>query len=111
MKVTGVLRRLALILMVGVLATALGSAQGAARKDFQIALDIYNAVMNYDRYSIFDDVTANVKDGVATLTGKVTRQDIKTEIEKRVKKIKGVVAVKNEIGVHRAVGHHVPARI
>jgi len=98
MRATGWRRNLALTLLAGVLSTSL-AAQGAPRKDFQIALDIYNVVMNYDRYSIFDDVTAHVKDGNATLTGKVTRQDIKTEIEKRVKKIKGVVAVKNEIGV------------
>jgi osmotically-inducible protein OsmY len=81
------------------LMTASPSAQGAPRKDFQIALDILTAVLNYDRYTIFDDVSANVKDGVATLTGKVTQPDKRTEIEKRVQRIKGVSAVRNQIEV------------
>ena len=69
------------------------------RKDFQIALDILNTVNAYDRYQIFDDVTVNVRDGVATLTGKVTAANKKNDIEKRVQKVKGVTAVRNQIVV------------
>jgi osmotically-inducible protein OsmY len=69
------------------------------RKDFQIALDIVSTVTDYDRYGIFDDVTANVREGVVTLSGKVTLPDKRDEIEKRVKKIKGVGAVRNQIEV------------
>jgi osmotically-inducible protein OsmY len=75
------------------------SAQAAPRKDFQIALDILSTVLGYNQYEIFDDVTANVKDGVATLTGKVTRPYKKDEIEKRVKRVRGVTSVRNEIEV------------
>jgi len=105
MKVTGSigstrwLRNLALTLMAALFATAVTFAQGAPRKDFQIALDILNSVGGYHDYSIFDDVTVTVKDGFATLTGKVIRRDVKNEIEKRTKKIRGVVGVKNEISV------------
>ncbi|HKT81973.1 MAG TPA: BON domain-containing protein [Vicinamibacterales bacterium] len=75
------------------------AAQNAPRKDFQIALDILNSITTYDHYNIFDDVTANVKDGVTTLTGKVTMPFKRDDIEKRVKKIRGVVEVKNQIEV------------
>ena len=102
MRATGWRRNLALTLLSSVLAAALATslaAQATPRKDFQIALDVLNSVLNYDRYTIYDDVSANVKEGHVTLTGKVIRQDVKSEIEKRVKKIKGVVTVKNDIGV------------
>ncbi len=69
------------------------------RKDFQIALEILSTVTTYDQYGIFDDVTVNVKDGVATLTGKVTLPSKRNEIEKRVTKIKGVSSVRNQIEV------------
>ena len=74
-------------------------AQNAPRKDFQVALDILSEVTDYEHYDIFDDVTANVKEGTVTLTGKVTMPFKKDEIEKRVKKVKGVSAVKNQLEV------------
>jgi osmotically-inducible protein OsmY len=73
--------------------------QNAPRKDFQVALDILSTVTSYDQYTIFDDVTANVRNGVATLTGSVTMPFKKTEIEKRVRKIKGITEVRNDIEV------------
>jgi osmotically-inducible protein OsmY len=79
--------------------SALTGAQGQPRKDFQVALDILGAVTTYDQYSIFDDVTANVRDGVVTLTGKVTMPYKRNEIEKRVKRVKGALEVRNQIDV------------
>src|SRR6185295_19430219 len=48
------------------------------------------------------DVTANVKDGVVTLTGKVTTPYKQDEIVKRVKKLRGVTEVRNQITVFPA---------
>lgn len=73
------------------------AAQRADRKDFQIAMDISSIVNNYDRYTIFDDISVNVKDGVVTMTGKVTYALKAQEIIKKVKQVKGVVEVKNEV--------------
>ncbi len=74
-------------------------AQRAPRKDFQVALDILNSVNDYDQYGIFDDVTVNVKSGSVTLTGKVTMPHKRDEIEKRVKRVRGVEVVRNQIEV------------
>jgi hyperosmotically inducible periplasmic protein len=74
-------------------------AQRAPRKDFQIALDILNTVNDYDDYGIFDDVTVQVKSGAVTLTGKVTMPHKRNEIEKRVKRVRGIEGVLNQIEV------------
>jgi hyperosmotically inducible protein len=78
------------------LASSIGQVE---RKDLQVAKDIATSVLNYTRFTIFDDVSANVKDGVVTLTGKVTMPYKRDEIEKRVAKIDGVRSVSDEISV------------
>ena len=50
-------------------------------------------------FTIFDSVDANVKDGVVTLTGRVTMPYKRDDIEKRVAKIDGVREVRDEIAV------------
>ena len=86
------------LLVVGALIlSSPAEAQRADRKDFQIAMDILSIVNNYDRYSIFDDISVNVKDGVVTMTGKVTYGIKAQEIAKLAKQVKGVVEVKNEV--------------
>jgi osmotically-inducible protein OsmY len=69
------------------------------RKDFQVAKDIATSVQRYSRFTIFDDISANVKDGVVTLTGKVTMPYKRDDIEKRIAKIDGVRSVSDQIGV------------
>ena len=80
---------------------AAASAQTIRRdtRDFKIAMDIMSVLNRYDRYTVFDDVTANVKEGVVTLTGKVTNPIKTTEIERHVKRLGGVTEVRNEIQV------------
>jgi len=75
------------------------SADGAGRKDFQLFKDVATSVERYTRFTIFDDVSASVKDGVVTLSGKVTMPYKRTDIEKRVAKIDGVRSVRDEITV------------
>lgn len=92
--------RLPLVMaFVGLLSLPLAAqrASSSDRKDYQIAVDILNIVNHYDRYTIFDDVTVNVKEGVVTLTGKVTYGIKAQEIAKNAQKVKGVVEVKNQI--------------
>ena len=99
MRTTGWLLGLLLCGWVLVGTSPLSAAAQAPRKDFQIALDVLSTVTDYYDYGIFDDVTVGVREGVATLTGKVTLSSKRTEIEKRVKKVRGVTAVRNQIEV------------
>src|SRR5438309_8714803 len=69
------------------------------RKDLQVLKDVATSVERYTRFTIFDDVSASVKDGVVTLTGKVTMPYKRDDIEKRVSNVDGVRAVRDEIGV------------
>jgi hyperosmotically inducible protein len=69
------------------------------RKDLQVAKDIAKTVQRYAQFTIFDDVSANVKDGFVTLTGKVTMPYKRDDIEKRVAKIDGVRGVGDQITV------------
>jgi len=61
------------LLLAALLLCAQGAlAQPAERKDLQVFNDVSNAVNRYEWFTIFDDVSAGVKDGVVTLEGKVT---------------------------------------
>ena len=75
---------------------ALAADQGE-RKDFQVLKDVATSVERYTQFTIFDDVNASVKDGVVTLTGKVTMPYKRDDIAKRVAKIDGVREVRNQI--------------
>jgi hyperosmotically inducible protein len=82
------------------LATAVtASANSLDRKDFQVAKDIATSVNRYTQFTIFDDINALVKDGVVTLSGKVTMPYKRTDIAKRVARIDGVREVRDEITV------------
>ena len=89
--------------LMGTVAGVVLAAQvaGAApdRKDLQIFNDVSNAVNRYAQFTVFDDVSANVHEGVVTLSGKVTMPYKREDIEKRVAKVDGVTAVKNSIDV------------
>ena len=74
-------------------------ADGVERKDFQVLKDVATSVKRYTQFTIFDDVSASVKDGVVTLTGKVTMPYKRNDIEKRVAKVDGVRSVSDEITV------------
>jgi len=90
-------------LMLGALALAVlvtpASAQAQERKNLQILNDVGHQVRQYTRFTIFDDVSASLNDGVVTLTGKVTAPFKKDDIAARVARVPGVQTVRNEIGV------------
>ena len=83
------------------LATTLSAASNPTidRKDFQVAKDVATSVDRYTQFTIFDDINANVKDGVVTLSGKVTMPYKRNDIAKCVAKVDGVRAVRDEIAV------------
>ena len=72
-------------------------AQRPSGKDVQTGQDIVLVLNRCDRYTIFDDVTADVRDGVVTLTGKVTHALKSSAIEKQVWSVSGVTEVRNQI--------------
>jgi len=80
-------------------ATMSGGYAGEGRKDLQVFNDISKAVTRYAQFTIFDSVDASVKDGVVTLTGRVTMPYKKDAIEQRVSRIDGVRQVHDQIAV------------
>jgi hyperosmotically inducible protein len=78
---------------------ALAGAVQTERKDFQVLKDVATTVDRYPQFTIFDDVSASVKDGVVTLTGKVTMPYKRDDIEKRVGRVDGVRSVNDRIEV------------
>ena len=87
------------MLVVSVLCASAASAASVDRKDFQIAKDVATSVDRYTQFTVFDDVNANVKDGIVTLSGKVTMPYKRDDIAKRVAKLDGVRDVRNDITV------------
>ena len=75
------------------------TASNEERKDLQVFNDVAKAVNRYAQFTIFDDLDVGVKDGVVTLTGKVTMPYKRDDIEKRVAKIAGVRQVRDQISV------------
>jgi hyperosmotically inducible protein len=69
----------------------------AVRSDAQISSDVARQIVLYPRFTVFDYISGSVDHGVVTLTGKVTMGIKATEIARRVARLPGVVAVKNEI--------------
>ena len=89
----------AMIILAVALARPTAADTSVERKDLQVARDIATTVDRYTQFTIFDDVNAYVKDGMVTLTGRVTMPYKRDDIEKRVSKVDGVKAVRDEIGV------------
>lgn len=63
---------------------------------FQMVADTVN---RYANFTIFDDISASVENGVVTLSGKVTMPYKKSEIARRVEKVDGVKELRNAIEV------------
>jgi len=91
-------RVLAFMAGFALLATA-AFADTGDRKDLQVFNDISKAVQRYTHFTVFDNVGAQVKDGVVTLNGQVTMEFKRDDIEKRVSKVDGVRVVNDKIVV------------
>lgn len=79
--------------------TLAGASYAQDRKDLQVFNDISTQVNRYTQFTIFDSIDAGVDDGHVVLSGWVTMPYKKTDIERRVAKVAGVKAVKNDIQV------------
>ncbi len=80
--------------VVGVVST-LTIARGEG--DAPLAREIADDVSGFLLFSIFDDVSVRVADGVATLTGDVTTSDKSKEFTKVASRVRGVQEVVNRI--------------
>ena len=93
------MRTFALVGLVIAAFVAQTTAAGAQMSDAALAERVADAVLNYAKFSIFDDVNINVDNRNVVLTGRVTIPLKRTEIEQRVARIDGVRSLTNEIGV------------
>ena len=80
-------------------AEATADKQVAERKDLQVFNDIADQVNRYTQLTIFDSIAADVNEGHVVLSGWVTMPYKRDDIERRVRKVLGVNAVDNKIGV------------
>ena len=60
---------------------------------------IVDQVNRYTQYTIFDSISASVDDGRVILSGWVTMPYKRDDLERRVRRVDGVVAVENGISV------------
>ena len=80
-------------------AEASAGQQYSERKDLQVFNDIADQVNRYTQLTIFDSISASVTDGRVQLSGWVTMPYKRDDLEKRVRKVEGIVSVDNKIGV------------
>ena len=91
-----ILKPLLVVLFVVLAAPAFAQPE---RKDLQVFNDIADQVNRYTQLTIFDSISASVDAGRVVLSGWVTMPFKKDDLERRVRKVDGVMAVDNKIGV------------
>src|SRR5687768_14641250 len=89
------------LIAAGVLAslTIASAAVAQDHRDQQLADQIAASVRSYPQFTIFDDVSGRIDDGVVVLSGKVTMPYKKQDIEQRVARIDGIREMRSEISV------------
>jgi hyperosmotically inducible protein len=78
---------------------ALAAPVAAQRSTLQIFRSVQRQVLSYPQFTVFDSVNAQIKEGVVTLTGKVTTELKRKELEQRVSRVQGITTVNNLIEV------------
>jgi hyperosmotically inducible periplasmic protein len=94
-----IMKTLFATLFVSLLSLNSAFAQTPERKDLQVFNDIADQVNRYTQITIFDSISASVDDGRVVLSGWVTMPFKRDDLEKRVRKVEGVITVDNKIGV------------
>ena len=89
-------KRIGLVVAGLALSASVAGAGSVDRKNLQVFNDVAKSVNRYVHFTIFDDVSANVEDGVVTLTGRVTMPYKRDDIEKRVAEVDGVREVRDQ---------------
>lgn len=87
-----------LLVTVGLFVSA-STFVAAQMSDRDLAARVSESIGNYAHYTIFDSIDIGVDNRTVTVAGRVTTPKKKDEIEERVRKIDGVRAIVNEIGV------------
>jgi hypothetical protein len=54
------------------------------RKDSELGKEVFDRILGYVWYTVYDSIEAGVEDGVVTLRGSVNQPYRKTDIENRV---------------------------
>ena len=97
-KLAGTARRVCALLILAAAVAAPARAQ-VERRDDEILQDVSSAVLGYPQFTIFDDVSAASDRGFVILFGKVTMGYKRTDIGRRVARVRGVKEVENRIEV------------
>ncbi|MBK5293137.1 MAG: BON domain-containing protein [Acidobacteriia bacterium] len=92
------MRNLGLTVMMLAASLPMASAADAANSDLLVKQVRHELVM-LPYLGVFDHMAFHVADGVVTLSGQVTRPTLKTSAGNVVRRLEGVMAVKNEIEV------------
>jgi hyperosmotically inducible periplasmic protein len=95
-------RVLAMVMTVALSGPAIAAAQSPVvveRANYDVFKDVSSQVNRYVNFTVFDDVSASVVDGVVTLHGRVTMPYKRQDLERRVSRVAGVRAVQNQIEV------------
>jgi len=92
-------RLLTATLLALVIAGVARAEQVPDRKDFQVFQDVARQVRNYVNFTVFDSVSANVDNGIVTLTGNVTMPFKVEDLTRRVSRVDGVRRIDNQIKV------------
>jgi osmotically-inducible protein OsmY len=88
-----------LLSLLAIATPAVAAVQDLGRKDLQVFNDISDQVNRYTQLTVFDSISASVSDGRVVLSGWVTMPFKRDDLERRVRRIDGIVAVDNQIGV------------
>jgi hyperosmotically inducible protein len=91
-----------IFLAAGLMASAAMAADKgpqAPLSDADVARQVRHELVMYPRYTIWDDVNFGVSNGEVELTGAVNQPYKKSEIENLVRRIPGVVSVRDELKV------------
>ena len=74
-------------------------AWAADRENLAIFQDVSRQVLRYPHFTIFDSVHAELREGVVTLSGRVTMPYKREAIARRVANVEGISQVRNEVTV------------
>jgi osmotically-inducible protein OsmY len=90
---------------------AAGVPNGAQQPADAVAARTTAALLACPQYTIFDDVSVHVADGVARLTGQVTSDDKRRDIAAHLARVPGVRGVTNEIEVLPVIASDAALRV
>jgi len=90
---------IAAALLVGVAGAADKSQAAKIQNDADLANAVRHEIVIYPRYTLFDDIYAQVENGGVRLTGVVTQPFKKSDIDKIVRQVAGDGHVQNDIRV------------